>query len=181
MHIINVEIKARCSDPERLRSVLRSHHARFAGTDHQVDAYFRVPAGRLKLREGNIENALIYDDQQNESRPKNSDVLLHVVSPNSGLKEILTKVLGVLAVVDKQREIYYVANVKFHIDTVQGLGSFVEIEAAGDEHSDRGMLLEQCRDYIERFAIRDTDLVAESYSDWSQGPSRTNLKRREMA
>ena len=165
MRVINVEIKARCGDPERVRSVLRSHQARFAGTDHQVDTYFRVPAGRLKLREGNIENALIYYDRQNESGPKQSDVLLHVVSPNSGLKEILTKALGVLAVVDKQREIYYVANVKFHIDTVQGLGSFVEIEAAGDEHSERGKLREQCRDYVEQFAIREDDLVAESYSD----------------
>ena len=77
-----------------------------------------------KLREGNIENTLIYCAQQNESGPKKSDVLLHVVSPTSGLKEILTKALGVMAVVDKQTEIYYVANVKFHIDTVQGLGSF---------------------------------------------------------
>ena len=165
MYIINVEIKARCGDPEGVRSVLRSHQARFAGTDHQVDTYFRVPAGRLKLREGNIENALIYYDRPNEGGPKQSDVLLHVVSPNSGLKEILTKVLGVLAVVDKQREIYYVANVKFHIDTVQGLGSFVEIEAAGDEHSDRRRLQEQCRDYVGQFAIREEDLVAESYSD----------------
>lgn len=170
MHVINVEIKARCGDPERVRNVLRSHQARFAGTDHQVDTYFRVRAGRLKLREGNIENALIYYDRQNESGPKKSDVLLHVVSPNSGLKEILTKALGVLAVVDKQREIYYVANVKFHIDTVQGLGSFVEIEAAGDERSDRGMLLEQCRDYVEQFAIREDDLVAESYSDMVMKP-----------
>lgn len=165
MRIINLEIKARCGDPERVRAVLRSRQARFAGTDHQLDTYFRVPAGRLKLREGNIENALIYYDRQNESGPKQSDVLLHVVSPNSGLKEILTKVLGVLAVVDKQREIYYIANVKFHIDTVQGLGSFVEIEAAGDEHSDSGVLLGQCRDYVEQFAIREDDLVAESYSD----------------
>jgi adenylate cyclase class 2 len=165
MHIINVEIKARCGDPERVRDVLRSHQARFAGTDHQVDTYFRVPAGRLKLREGNIENALIYYDRQNESGPMQSDVLLHAVAPNSGLKEILTKTLGVLVVVDKRREIYYVANVKFHIDTVQGLGSFVEIEAAGDERTDRGKLLEQCRDYVEQFAIEDNDLVAESYSD----------------
>lgn len=165
MHVINVEIKARCGDPERVRAVLRSHQARFAGTDHQVDTYFRVPAGRLKLREGNIENALIYYDRQNDRGPKKSDVVLHVVSPNSGLKEILTKVLGVLAVVDKQREIYYIANVKFHIDTVQGLGSFVEIEAAGDERSDREVLMEQCRDYVQQFAIREDDLVAESYSD----------------
>ena len=165
MHIINIEIKARCGDPERVRSVLRSHRARFAGTDHQVDTYFRVPAGRLKLRQGIIENALIYYNRQNQSGPRKSDVLLHAVSPNSGLKEILTKVLGVLTVVDKQREIYYIENVKFHIDTVQGLGGFVEIEAAGDERSDREMLFEQCRGYAEQFAIREEDLVAESYSD----------------
>jgi adenylate cyclase, class 2 len=60
MHHLIVEIKARCSDPEKIRTILRARGARFAGLDHQVDTYFRVSAGRLKLREGKIENALIF-------------------------------------------------------------------------------------------------------------------------
>ncbi len=165
VRIINIEIKARCTDPEHVRSVLRSQAARFAGTDHQVDTYFRVPDGRLKLREGNIENSLVYYLRPNNAGPKTSDVLLHKVEPNSGLKPILTKALGVLAVVDKQREIYYVDNVKIHIDAVQNLGNFVEIEAAGDESADRDHLRRQCEELMLLFAIAPSDLLTHSYSD----------------
>ena len=164
-HVINVEIKARCANPERVRALLRERNASFAGLDHQVDTYFRVPQGRLKLREGNIENALLYYRRPNQSGPKTSDVLLHPTTPGSGLKEILVAALGVLVVLDKQREIYYVDNVKIHIDQVQGLGSFTEIEAAGDENSSRQALLKQCRDLMQAFGVREHELVDRSYSD----------------
>ncbi len=165
MRIINFEIKARCADPERVRAVLREQQARFVGTDHQVDTYFRVPEGRLKLREGTIENALIYYQRPNAAGPKPSDVVLYAVERGAELRTLLTAALGVLVTVDKQREIYYVGNVKFHIDQVQGLGQFVEIEAAGDERTDRDALLRQCREYMQAFGIREAELVAKSYSD----------------
>ncbi len=53
---INVEIKARCDELDRLRNILKELRADFKGTDHQIDTYFRVPSGRLKVREGDIEN-----------------------------------------------------------------------------------------------------------------------------
>jgi adenylate cyclase, class 2 len=165
MRVINVEIKARCGNPERVRGVLNQRNARFTGLDHQVDTYFRVPQGRLKLREGNIENALIHYHRPDQSGPRTSDVLLHKTAPLSGLKEILVAALGVLVAVDKRREIYYLQNVKVHIDEVEGLGSFTEIEAAGDGNADRSALLAQCRELMEAFGIREDELVAESYSD----------------
>ena len=48
--IINSEIKARCADQEAVRQYLHEHGADFKGTDHQIDTYFHVPEGRLKLR-----------------------------------------------------------------------------------------------------------------------------------
>ena len=56
-------------------------------------------------------------------------MILCASDPKSSLKEVLTKALGVLTVVDKKREIYFIGNVKFHIDTVESLGTFIEIEA----------------------------------------------------
>ena len=85
-------------------------------------------------------------------------------TPQSPLKEVLTHALGVKVVVDKQREIYFIGNIKFHIDQVQGLGSFVEIEAIGTDEN-RGELLRQCREYLELFGISEQDLVERSYSD----------------
>ena len=165
MELINVEIKARCADPVGVRKVLRSRDARFAGTDHQVDTYFRVPEGRLKLRQGNIENALIAYRRPDQAGPKTSEVALAPVANGDAVRGVLERSLGVLVTVDKQREIYYIDNVKFHVDQVADLGSFVEIEACGPTDGDRERLLGQCAEYMALFGIRDADLVEVSYSD----------------
>ena len=72
MSLLNIEIKARCPDAKAIRSILQSRKADFKGIDHQVDTYFKVPFGRLKLREGNIENNLIYYDREDKKGPKKS-------------------------------------------------------------------------------------------------------------
>lgn len=165
MHL-NIEIKAKCSDPQRVREILESQGAEYKGLDHQIDTYFRVPKGRLKLREGNIENALIFYERDNQDGPKDSKVILYSSSPGSSLKETLLGACGALVVVDKQRHIYFIDNVKFHVDLVEGLGSFCEIEAidkTGDIGRDR--LLQQCQDYMKLLGIPETDLISCSYSD----------------
>ncbi len=103
MHRINIEIKARCSHPEEIHELLEKQQAEFIGTDRQVDTYFRVPNGRLKLREGNIENALIHYHRLGQAGPKRSDISLYKTEPKSELREVLTAALGVLAVVAKRR------------------------------------------------------------------------------
>ena len=127
--LTNVEIKARCENHEVIREILRKEGADVRGTDHQIDTYFKVPNGRLKLREGNIENHLIFYDRKETKGLKESSILLYDSTPGSSLKEILVRSLGILAVVDKKREISFIDNVKFHLDQVEGLGQFVEIEA----------------------------------------------------
>ncbi len=166
MEHINIEIKAQSLNQDQIRKILQSKNADFKGVDHQIDTYFNVHFGRLKLREGNIENHLIYYERENKKGPKQSNIVLFKSDPQSSLKEILTKALGILAIVDKQREIYFIDNVKFHIDTVKDLGTFVEIEAI-DEHGDIGRekLLEQCEGYLTLFQIPQGDLISVSYSD----------------
>lgn len=163
---INIEIKARAKNQERIREVLKSKNADFKGVDHQIDTYFKVNFGRLKLREGNIENYLIHYDREDKEGPKQSNVLLYNFKPGSSLKEILENSLGILVVVDKRREIYFIENVKFHIDDVKDLGLFIEIEAI-DEKGDIGLekLHEQCNFYLDLFNILKEDLVSISYSD----------------
>ena len=164
--VISIEIKARCSDPDRIRHVLESKNAEYKGTDHQLDTYFKVNSGRLKLREGNIENHLIFYMRENKKGPKQSDVSLFKTEPNSALKSILTEALGILVVVDKRREIFFIDNVKFHIDSVKNLGRFMEIEAIGKaEDADIVRLQEECTYYLNLFKISSDDLVADSYSD----------------
>jgi predicted adenylyl cyclase CyaB len=163
---INIEIKARTSRLDEIRETLKTCGAEFKGTDHQVDTYFKVNQGRLKLREGNIENHLIYYEREDIAAPKKSVVILHKNIPGSNLKEILTVSLGVLAVVDKRREIYFIENVKFHLDDVFGLGSFIEIEAIDlDSVLGEKKLFKQCNYYINLFGLTKEDMITSSYSD----------------
>ena len=161
---VNIEIKAYCPDPERVAEILRDHKADYKGKDHQVDTYFQVNDGRLKLREGNIENNLIYYKRDDQAGPKKSEVVLYPVGEDRSIKKILTKVLGIMVVVDKQRHIYFIDNVKFHIDHVQGLGNFVEIEAIG-EKGEEAALDQQCKHFMEVLHIKNGDLIVDSYSD----------------
>lgn len=161
-----VEIKAHCSDPLHIQNMLEDLDAEFKGVDHQIDTYFLVPNGRLKLREGNIENALIHYHRDNQAEPKQSEVILYQAPTNPNLKAALTAALGIKTIVDKQRRIYFIDNVKFHIDDVKGLGSFVEIEAI-DMNSELSteVLQAQCEKYIETLGIKKEDLLKVSYSD----------------
>lgn len=163
---LNVEIKARCDNPEFIRNYFKSHNADFRGIDEQTDTYFNSPSGRLKLREGNIENNLIYYERTDEAGPKQSHFHLVKVEDAKGLKEVLTKSMGVKVIVKKRREIYYIDNVKFHIDEVPDLGAFMEIEA-GNVFVDltKDQLQSQCDFYRKELGIRDEDLISKSYSD----------------
>ncbi len=163
---LNIEIKARSQNLDYVRRMLEEQQASFVGLDHQVDTYFKVASGRLKLREGNIERALIHYDRPNQAGPKKSIVSLYKISSDTKLKDILVKSIGVLVVIDKQREIYYIDNIKFHVDQVKGLGDFVEIEAIDEDGSiGEEKLHKQCHSYMKLLQIKDEDLMQLSYSD----------------
>ena len=166
MPFLNVEIKAKCDDPTFIRDYLIKNGADFKGADEQTDTYFNVTNGRLKLREGAIENNLIFYERENKAGPKNSHFNLVKIEEAKGLKEVLVRSIGIKVIVVKRREIYYIKNVKFHIDEVPRLGSFIEIEA-GSVVADLSeeQLSEQCNFYLNEFGINPEDLVEESYSD----------------
>jgi len=163
---LNIEVKAKTNHSEFIRDYLKINKAEFRGTDFQADTYFNVSNGRLKLREGNIENNLIYYERHNTPGAKESNFQLMHVSDAKSLKEILTKSLGIKIVVRKKREIYFIKNVKFHIDEVEDLGNFAEIEAS-DLYADisKEELQKQCDFYLTELKIKEEDLVSVSYSD----------------
>lgn len=166
MPYTNIEIKARCSNHEMIRGILKSQNADFKGVDHQVDIYFNVPHGILKLRKGDIENSLIFYKRKNQKDPKQSRIILFENPPTPVLEKILRSSLGTLISVNKTRETYHIGNVRFHLDKVRGLGDFVEIQAINSDGK-IGMekLLQQCNHYMNLLEIKQEDLVRESYSD----------------
>jgi len=169
MNLVNYEFKARLKNEAHIRAALKTLRARFIGADHQVDTYFRVPRGRLKVRRGDIENALIFYERPNARRARPSRVRMLDLPPHSPVQEILAAALGVLAVVDKRREIYIAGNVKVHLDRVRGVGRFVEVEAISRSGRVRRIRQQAC-DFQKLFGITSADIVAESYSDLVNSP-----------
>ncbi len=164
MKVLNFEFKARLRDASHVRAILKGQHARFLGTDHQVDTYFRVPSGRLKIREGRIENSLIFYRRTNSQHARRSAVEMMLLPRRNSVRAILSSALGILVVVDKRREIYFVGNVKIHLDQVRGLGAFLEVEAmtrSGDIRKVRA----QAAKFQKLFAVPSSDIVPLSYSD----------------
>ena len=149
-----------------MEQLLQQKNPQYIGEDNQVDTYFNVVKGRLKFREGNIENALIYYDRVDAASAKQSDIILYKHSPDKALKHILTTVHGIKVVVAKRRKIYFIDNVKFHFDEVVGLGTFIEVEAI-DNNGTSAIedLQNQCAYYASFFKIQQSDYIQNSYSD----------------
>lgn len=166
MQILNIEFKAALPSTETAEEKLKTLAPLFIGTDSQTDTYFNVKAGRLKLREGNIENSLIHYSRADYAGAKQSDVLLYKHDPDKTLKEILIKTLGIKVVVNKIRRIYFIENVKFHFDEVEGLGPFLEVEAIDKDRTiGKEKLQQQCDHYADFFGIKAEDFLSMSYSD----------------
>lgn len=166
MNIKNFEFKAKIDEIEKYENKLLTLYPKFQGIDHQIDTYFNVPHGRLKLREGNIENSLINYDRENVSGTKESQIILYQHEPNVALKNILIRQLGLKIIVDKKRKIYFIDNVKFHFDIVENLGTFMEVEAIDSkEEFSIEELKQQCDKYFNFFELTQNDIIDKSYSD----------------
>jgi adenylate cyclase, class 2 len=161
----NLELKARDRDPARSLAACQALGASDHGTLTQRDTYFEVPRGRLKLREEPDAATLIAYERPDLSGNKESRYRLVAVPDPAELRAALESVLGVTVVVGKTRRLFIHEGVRIHLDRVEGLGDFVEFEgvvAAGEDPAGFTALLDSLRAAL---AIRDEDLVRESYSD----------------
>ncbi len=122
--------------------------------------------GRLKLREGAIENALIYYERSDSADTKISNVILYKHLPDASLKDILCKLHGIKVIVHKRRRIYFIDNVKFHFDIVKDLGTFIEVEAIDNTGKlSIEYLRDQCEKYFSFFKLYAANHISCSYSD----------------
>lgn len=170
----NVELKARDPDPARTLELALALGAEDQGEIAQRDTYFAGARGRLKLREQDPGAAeLIAYRRPDEIQARTSEYRRVPVSEGAALREALDSVHGTLVVVDKRRRLLLWEGVRIHLDEVERLGSFLELEAVAAEGSD----LSGERDKVERvrqeLGIEDSNLVAGSYSDLLlDGPER---------
>ena len=161
----NVEIKARIADFERARGVAERVATETVGVDRQVDTYFRTVRGRLKLRESSLAGAqLIPYLRPDASGPRRSDYAVVPIGDPERVKALLGELLGVHRVVEKERSIWLVGNVRIHLDRVAGLGEFLELEAVFDPERDaEAEEHEKVRKLMAELGVSSEDLVPASY------------------
>jgi homotetrameric cytidine deaminase len=160
----NVELKAVDPDPERSLAVCRGLGAEDRGVLRQRDTYFRAREGRLKLREEEPgETVLIQYDRPDAPEARESRYRLVRAPDPEGLKAALDAALGTLVVVSKERRLFLWEGVRIHLDRVDGLGSFVELEGVARAGSDLSAEREKVAHLREALAVGE--VLSDSYSD----------------
>jgi homotetrameric cytidine deaminase len=162
----NVELKARDPDPARSLERARALGAEDRGELRQRDTYFAAPNGRLKLREQEPGGAeLIAYERADAAHARESRYRIVPVADPDAVRETLDAALGTVVVVDKRRRLLEWQGVRVHLDRVEGLGDFVELEGVADAGSDlrrEADLVARLREVLE---IGDNAIEATGYAD----------------
>jgi predicted adenylyl cyclase CyaB len=162
----NIEIKARVANLASVRARAASLASCPAQIIDQTDTFFVVARGRLKVRafaDGSGE--LIAYDRGDTPGPKQSTYTRVECRDAIALSEALARVLPLRGVVVKRRELFLVGRTRIHLDVVENLGSFVELEVvlAEDEPPERGQ--DEARELINLLKVSEDGMVAEAYID----------------
>jgi len=170
----NIEIKARAADLADLEQRVKSlapHHSEQLSQD---DTFFRSTSGRLKLRVlAQQQGELIFYQRLDSAGPKTSFYVHSPTSDPDGLREALSLAHGQIGRVRKQRMVYLVGRARIHLDEVEGLGNFVELEVvlADDEPVDAGEA--EAHRLMQALGIQESDLLGVAYLDLLNQAGRT--------
>ncbi|MBN1452099.1 MAG: class IV adenylate cyclase [Anaerolineales bacterium] len=162
----NIEIKARVDDFDALKARAESLSDQPMEAIWQEDIFFKTEKGRLKLRVLAPDlGYLIYYERPDQDGPKRSDYHLAKTNDPENLKIALTLALGLRGVVRKTRYLYRVGQTRIHLDEVEGLGHFLELEVVmRDGQSDaEGQAIAE--DLMRRLGVREEALVEGAYMD----------------
>ena len=132
----------------------------------QEDTFFLSPNGRLKLRVLQSGPAqLIHYDRPDLQGPKRSNYHVFETNDPENLRTALSRAYGIRGVVRKERLLYMVGQTRVHLDSVEGLGHFVELEVVlrPGQSDDEGQAI--ARDLMARLGIREADLLETAYMD----------------
>lgn len=162
----NIELKARDPQPARTLELALGLGAEDRGEIAQTDTYFARARGRLKLREQQPGEAeLIQYGRADTPGARESEYRRVPAADAPALRDALDAALGTLVVVEKRRRLLVHENVRIHIDEVEGLGGFVELEAVAGQDADLSGEHDKVGRLRAALDIGDDALVARSYSD----------------
>ncbi|KAH9496412.1 hypothetical protein Btru_012574 [Bulinus truncatus] len=166
----NVEIKARVGDMSGLIEKASSLAKDDGTLIEQEDTFFNVAHGRLKLRTSAVNSAaqpavLIHYDRPDQQGPKLSSYDMVQVDDADKMKSVLTAAVGVKGTVKKSRHLILLDQTRIHIDDVEGLGHFMELEVVlrDDQSEQDGQLIAQ--NIMDSLEVKKDDLLDCAYMD----------------
>ena len=168
----NIELKVADDDPAATERACRALGAVDHGVLEQRDTYYAVEQGRLKLREdlAGGTGELIFYLRPDESGLRSSRYWRAPTADPAALADLLTAAHGVDGVVTKRRRLFVYRNVRIHLDEVEGLGSFVELESvledAGRESDDEAQALAAV---VRALDLGAREAIAGGYADLTRG------------
>lgn len=166
----NVEIKARIDGDEF--ELLRNRVAEISTSGpfelNQTDTFFVSRNGRLKLREfGDSTAELIFYQRPDKTGPKTSDYVLSKCDPDS-MRAALTGSNGVVGVVKKTRELFFIEQTRVHLDTVEDLGTFLELEVVLEDNQTEQTGEEIANRILATLKVPRSSLISTAYLDLLQ-------------
>ena len=162
----NIEIKARAQNFVKIQARAENLSDTPVQIVRQEDTFFNTPQGRLKLRVlAPDQGQLIYYTRPNQEGPKRSDYHLSMTTDPENLKHILQLAYGIRGVVKKTRYLYLVGQTRVHLDDVESLGQFMELEVvlrAGQSEAEGQAIAE---DLMLSLGVERSDLLEGAYMD----------------
>ncbi|MGB4775048.1 MAG: CYTH domain-containing protein [Daejeonella sp.] len=157
-------LKAKVTNLNNIERLLATYGAIFKGVDHQRDIYFNAAVGKLKLRQGTIENLITHYERIDDNGIEKTIVYQYDLNPSEEQKAELYRQYDVIGIIEKTRKIYFINNVKIHLDTTQHNEIFIELEAI-DINDSMGSetLRTQCMEIKSKLNIPDSDLIKTGY------------------
>jgi len=162
----NVEIKARVDDLDAMARKAAAFATQGPIEIVQDDTFFTCPSGRLKLRVFSpASGELIFYQRADARGPKESFYLRSPTSAPDTLREVLMLAYSASGRVRKHRTLYLAGRSRIHLDRVEGLGDFVEIEVVLADADDAEGGVREAHDLMTSLGIEASRLVAGAYVD----------------
>ncbi|MCK4701421.1 MAG: class IV adenylate cyclase [Bacteroidales bacterium] len=163
---VNIEIKARASDFNRQKMIAETLSKLPGERIWQEDIFFKVSKGRLKLRifdSGSGE--LIYYLRADSNGPKVSQYQISKINDPDNLRNVLASSLGIRGIIKKQRILYKVGQTRIHLDQVEDLGNFIELEFVMQDNISKHKAIQTIKKLMEKLEIQDNLLINTAYID----------------
>ena len=162
----NIEIKAVVRDWEQVRQLAQALSDVPVDMIEQEDTFFVCPQGRLKLRCFSASSGeLIAYHREDVAGTKSSRYLISQTKEPDQLRQVLAMALGIAGTVKKRRHLYLCGPTRIHLDEVEGLGTFLELEVVLRPDQPAGEGEQIARELMERLGVKPADLIAGAYLD----------------